>query len=533
MSAQRNLVMVVDDNPKFVHHVFRFLTQAFEFGFAVEAGDPRSIAFHKRRSADESLTVEWHDPRGDGPAALAARLAEFERRLKELKHHASLQVWALIDVYGVGGPGPHDWLEYVRTWARVISRAHLRVVSSYSRHLDAITLDDGDELPILIHPKSPETLIDLRQTLQSAPVRPRAASRTAHVLLTGAGFELADEAECGEAVGMPWTHQLLFESGAHHRVDECPIDVAYPIPEQLAGLGRRRLAPLLAAARLRDLDAYWDQRLRLVRSLRSGPAAHHSSAQRELEDRDTFRVALLRYDFGHLAQALWAAQLDWSFWISTNYTRFSDRAVEFLRDFAQAEPFRPWHCITTPIESELVHRELVLGTVAPTAPRWLIKLHGDIGQTQSMALAAADKTDKVKFDVRPKLATMYTLASELILQRLERSSPRLHTCQWHVVGHGLRDRPLLELLYKVQNRSASNESTKHIVTLVSPDADETLDRLRSNRKLALDKRFVNMRFETVGTTARHYMACLRAIGLPDDDQARANLLEHVRQPALP
>jgi hypothetical protein len=525
MTLETDIVIVVDDNPKFVHHVFRHLTQTFEFGFAGKASD--ALVFPPRTSADGRLTVEWHDPRATATACADARLKAFERRLEELKAIKNCDVWALIDIYGVGGPGPDDWLRYVHAWLRIVGRLRVRVVSSYSRHVDPVDAPDGEPFPITIHPKSPETLGKLRATItQRTSFAAPAASSTVHVLVTGAGFELADAAECGLVTGVPFTDQLLQESGATIR-----IEGGYPLPG-----GGLDFPELVEAARNKDLDAYWEHRLRrfalVSRAGRpSDPGLQYDIVQNELDEREAFRTALLRYDVGYLAQALWASQLDWSFWLSTNYTRFADRAVEFLRDFAPVTESRAWHIMSTPIEAQLINSSVGLHKIRPTAKRWLIKLHGDIGQTQSMVLTASDKGLGLGFAVSPQLESMYGLAKELILQRLELAHERpdaAETCHWHVLGHALRDQPLLHLLQDVQARSP--RVWKHIVTIVAPDASEILDRLRADRLETI--RSAHTHFEALDTTARSYMGHLRERGLPDGERARSALFQQVRAHAV-
>jgi hypothetical protein len=429
----------------------------------------------------------------------------------------------LVDVYGVGTPGSNLWKDYARTFATSQEREdRLWVISSYTRSLEPLELEDGREIPIEVRPKSPEMLYELRSKIEEnppAPTRARHSNCPLHMLITGAGFEIAEAREHGCATGMPPTPRLLFESGARQTTDP---ESAFPVPVEFGDLDE-----LKQAASAGDLDAYWEVRLREIKRRRSQAAEpraelRYEIAQGELNERDKFRSALLGYDVGHLAQALWAGQLDWAFWLSTNYTHFADRALHFLDRFTDTAPLAPWQRITTRMETELVHSSFVLGKTAPTAKRWLLKLHGDIGQTQSMALAASDKEPLSTLAVRPQLDRMYELAAEMILRRLEADGSR-SVCHWHVVGHGLRDNPLLDLLFRVQSRSAAldapGDRRRHVVTVVAKDASVIVDRLRIDRKLDLDKRFTNMRFVGLNSSALRYMRHLRELGLPGDPHA--------------
>lgn len=513
MTFLRHAVVVVDDNARFVHHVFRHLTQAFEYGF--ESSESARVSFAPRASPDGVITVEWHDPSAKTADEATELLERFEARLGVLRADHAV-VWALVDVYRVGLPDAQQWRQYARAFLRG-EREHRRllVVSSYSRHEDPIETDDGAQVPVTVYAKSPETLWELRKKIrvqtQAMPNQPAPAVETKamHVLVTGAGFELAERDAQGRAIGIPGTGALLVERGE-------PLASAgrYPVPRAL-----KEDAGLSDVAGKRNLDDYWEYRLLAVRRRITGdpnppPELRARQKAAEIEERDAFRAALAEHDDGHLAQALWAAQLDWTAWLSTNYTRFTDRAIAFVTRSAPSA-LRNWRLITSKLECEALPSRLA--EASPEAARWAIKLHGDIGQAQSMALAASDKEGSSNFAVQPNLAVMYALAEKLLIERLEAVGPE-STCYWHVVGHGLYDRWLSELIRKTQGRTSRN---RHVVTVVAPDAQSVVDLAIEDGRLARDGRCL---VEPFAMTASSYLARLRRYGLPADDGAYRALL---------
>jgi hypothetical protein len=108
-----------------------------------------------------------------------------------------------------------------------------------------------------------------------------------------------------------------------------------------------------------------------------------------------------------------AAQLGWSAWVSTNYTRFANRAIEL---------------------SETKHRQ-----GGRSEESILFKVHGDIGHVLTMALSMEDKTEETRLT---SFLPLY-LAAQTYLHELAHRHTRI---TWHIVGHGLKDKLLLDVI---------------------------------------------------------------------------------------
>jgi len=184
-------------------------------------------------------------------------------------------------------------------------------------------------------------------------------------------------------------------------------------------------------------------------------------------------------------QSLDAADLDWHAWLTTNYTRFADRAIglqEVRQEDGKDERSR-WQIISTSIEARSFTREVLHGGHLRTpdkarTARYLFKLHGDVAHLQTMATAGYDKELFNSLCVPiDSLHEVYSAAEIFLAQSLR----ALHGLQggppliWHVVGHGLNDWLLLQLIGKVCRQARSSSIW---FVMVSRKPTRTADSLR-------------------------------------------------------
>jgi hypothetical protein len=465
MSAKK-LLVVVDDNRRFAVHVWRQLTGAMEFGFAGSHNAP-----FRRTSADDALEVEWYNPREGNPDDYA-----------QLLRASQSDLWTIIDVRGVpsrSGQTGKGWLEYQKTFidlhdAKEKAREKVWIMSAYgSQEWDEHTH---------VRPKTIESLRALQQAMDlcrelRTPSEPPDARSHVNILVTGAGFELVEQTLAGVSIGCPDTSRLLWWM-------KSPVP---PMEKEPAAEEKRPPYPvhfdddaIKEPARKRYLDDYWDA---LLGHLHLPKVRSPEGARREeLSWREAFRRVFLAYDVGHQIQSLAAAQLPWDYWLTTNYTRFADRAIDMAGDGVLS---RPWRAINTSIEADAVAPFAGSDADLALAERIIVKLHGDIGHVWTMAIAGQDKQVDSKLFVRPELHRMYAVAEVMLLGTLWRR--QAIDCTWHVVGHGLGDHALQRLIGTVIQRSPPR--AQHHLILVGPVTTGTVGEATDGATLELSRRF--------------------------------------------
>lgn len=501
MTGVMSNVVVVDDKPHFPLHVWRALSRALEFG-GEDAPEPdasaRELGFDRSWNSD-IVRVLWHDGKRKTVDDLIARLRCMPQ---------GEVLWILLDMR-LGGPA--SVTDY---WTAVVSRECLAprdkvlFFSSYDTHAPAC---DGGAI---VYSKTRESLLALAdEKLELSSVRPMESLAGKHVLVTGAGFELQGHRF---ATGLPLTSEILNEMDwsmpartlndkkfsntldAREAFQFKPKRPGFPLPDT-GGIVSDHGTDLEELAEAMDLDEYWDL---ILRWANEAPAPERR--ERELRDytgprryqlesalREAFRRSIVKYDIGHLRQALRAAELNWTAWLTTNYTNFSDRALDRAGAGARA---RPWRRVRTAVDAEVLHNE---GMHQHLDERLFVKLHGDIGMAHTMALAASDKLPHSRMAVPVKLGVMYAAASNWLRAKLA-GTP----CTWHIVGHSLRDKVLLSMLSKLITGPAIQT-----FRIVSPSPQKP--RVALEEALTGSARFA--RFEEISEKAEPYMRSIRAI----------------------
>jgi hypothetical protein len=500
-------VVVLDDISRFAGHVWQYLASGLGFGIGNMADDGNA-----RGAANEPLKfVETRPlPIPSGAAQVRwinAGLEQWDEKLEViLDDIAGRPACFLIDVRGPihVGQARYDWEKAIR---KVKARAwsdevQIFLVSSYRTGF----LRSGGE-SILIHTKTSGTIEQIARKLRTRDGKLEGL----HVLVTGAGFELKSDLGGAHGLGMPFTQDLLRNGWERCGYGGSFDKSKYPIPSRLTvGQKRKDLKPLRAAAAKPDLDAYWDEALNLVLAsacLGCGkPESREQKIAASLEEhkvREAFRQAFLNHDWGYLNQALDAASLDWVAWLSTNYTGFADRALMLMQRYGKTS--KHWSIVSTSNESIQLIRNILHGDKQEPV---LFKLHGHIEHLLTMAVAGQDKelysTLSLPVDT---LHEVYT-AAELFLKRRLESGRRV---VWHVVGHGLGDALLVDLMRRV----CRSHLRDHRFLFVGPDMTPAVERERRDLFSALG--LAESRFVGVPLCADEYLARLRRFGLSAKD----------------
>jgi len=495
-------VVVLDDMSRFAGHVWQYLAQGMGFGIGRMSDDGRG------EGADE-LTLQERKPLPipSGEARVRWINAGASSWYKDLQ--AALKVIAdkpscfLVDVRGPirASRAGYRWEDAVRlVWEGPQPDATIFLVSSYLTGTRLFRSTREEEF--VIRPKSWKTLEKVARLVHTQTGKLTGL----HILVTGAGFERAQDLGGAHGMGMPSTHDILERGWNGCGYGDSFERNGYPIPRKLVrGWRAEELKALRKAAKAGNLDVYWNEALRLVLE-----RARRSSRKTEVRDqkiaasleeykvRETFRQAFLNYDWGHLNQALDAAALGWTAWLSTNYTSFADRALVL----AERSDKPGWAIVSTSNEAIQLSRNILHGDKRGPV---LFKLHGHIEHLLTMAIAGHDKelysTLSLPVD---SLHEVYTAAELFLKRRLEIHKSRV---VWHIVGHSLRDALLLDILIRV----CRSRDHAHQFLFVGPDVTEKVEEKR--RELFRSLELPPHSFVGVKLYADEYLARLRRFGL--------------------
>jgi hypothetical protein len=552
MSAPQPLhLVVIDDSVRFAFHVWRYLGRGIGIGAGAhglrEQIPDKELAgnFWREESRNEShpeplktgsgLIQVWWVP-GDDSLRKKLRMV--------LERIGSGERFFLVDMRGQPGGGLKirkrrqgtnlgpDGEGLGEQALRLIARDapqdlgddSLMVVSSYETGMARVPGDGVRRLRIW--PKSPDTLaqiasrvrkkLDLRKVsaLQGASTPPLASSAL-HVLVTGAGFEIRNDRT--GSFGLPKTGELLSEIGSPFGRDHL----------RFKRWRNRSFLPCIQGYKeLDDLDAWWNQVLE--KELWSRLSKHQlldrselreqektAASIREREMREAFRRVILKYDDGYMNQSLDAAELPWHTWLTTNYTRFADRAIASVERHRKCES--PWQVVSTSIEALSLEREVLHGPQDPErSPRHLFKLHGDIAHLQTMATAGYDKELFSMLSVPvDSLHQVYAAADVVLRHSLQRHKARRRLV-WHIVGHGLNDWLLLRLIGQACRHAASGtRNSKPDFVVVGPKPEnisrQLCEFLEQNLEMSFAEHIVWCK-----ATAEEYLARIRSLGgLPE------------------
>lgn len=506
-------VVVLDDICRFACHLWQYLSEGVSFGIGNLPYDDGILG-----SGDGSSSLptpggeaEVHWINVDRPQWRDALCAVWERRRGQ-------PCCLLIDVRGSNRSAGWNYSPETVMDALKLApgeRPEILLVSSY--------YTGERDLPTLgLRPIFPKTWKVLEEVAKRISRRgPKAAGPPAasfgprHILVTGAGFELAQAEGGAQGLGMLWTEDLLRKTWTRLG-DYSLYGDRYPVPHFPAALEERfkaRVRNLEQAAGEPDLDSYWNEALALVleqeaeRRRDEPPRTRKLAAsQKEYRVREEFRQALLDHDWGHLNQALDAAEIPWLAWLSTNYTGFADRALA-LAENARALK-RGWRIVSTSNEAVHVARQVLHGTGsaasgAAAAPI-LFKLHGHGEHLLTMAIAGEDKEVYSSLSLPvDSLHEVYASAKIFLKKAL---SERPGTTFWHIVGHSLADVLLKDLVTEVIAGQPASPSPP-VVFFVGPGAEA-----QAPESFGSLQRGEN--YHPIALKARQYLARLKRAGEP-------------------
>lgn len=481
-------VVVIDDVVRFALHVWRYLSQNVGFGIGLIPGNDQ----HYFNQGDGPVGL----PTPDGRARVWwVPAGSWRKQLEQVQEQIGKQyALFLVDLKAPKAP-EYDAGEVVaclRESAGIDDSSIWRVSSYASPWAD-------------VRPKC----LDLLRQIERRLPAPRTLIEIGRegvidVLVTGAGFERGFEHQ-GEAArkrsrlgektgpgdrgfGLPSTDKILQAMGP-------PFKTEIKLPSPAKALSDNFSDP--------TLDDWWDllletelrRRLQPVRrTAKSGNAKKgRRRAKREAYDlerrlREAFRQALLRHDWGHMRQSVNAACLPWRAWLTTNYTRFADRAIALAvqskaRKDTESRSAPDWRVVSTSNEAlsllrELQDRDGVDGSDEPKPAAHVFKLHGDISHLTTMVIAGHDKEfyNSLSFPV-DSLHQVYTAAGKYLLGLVEEvvdEPSRQMVC--HIVGHGLKDRALVKILVDAARACPAGQILFRVVDRNPQEVKEVLER---------------------------------------------------------
>jgi hypothetical protein len=529
--VDRVAVVIVDDVCRFALYAWRYLSRTVGFGVGAVSDDgkkeenDKNVAYFQGQkgvspllSPGKDYEIWWVDARGN----FLKDLGEVLSRTHQMDRHF------LVDLRGPYNlPEGSDAASRMRGVDRVLEMLErrgvdidrdsgpnqVRLVSSYQAapHYYSPSLRGGEKF-LRVYPKSPETLELLWKRHSSVP-----PCVYKNVLVTGAGFEFCEDSVLH--LGTRGTADVLRDMFGYPRAKDPSNRDGYVVPQEYRE-GKSSWSDSDLAVRARDtarygsLDAYWDDLLlaELGRIMKpgSGRRGKIKASDREYELRERFRKEFLNDDWGFLDQSLDALKMDGLVgWLTTNYTRFADRALALeaahQKDRNKEKNTRSWKVVASSNEAQHLLRKLLQApdeSGGETDP-YLFKLHGDISNLLTMALAGHDKEFFSPLSLPiDSLHAVYTAAEEFLAQRLRLSEEGVI---WHIVGHGLKDRLLVQLIDKV---SRATKLDRHRFIVVDKKA-------RPDRELK--KRIgSNGAIYPIRAGARNYMARLALLGPPVD-----------------
>jgi hypothetical protein len=523
-----NWIVVIDDSCRFPLHVWRYMSRSLGFGIGEVGKGGKSnnvqwISKDKPLETDDGRLMLWWVP-ADG---------EYEAGIKRILNNSSpsIKLTFLVDIHGDKGS------QYSAIEACQLIQASKRELKPVWHPISAYYSGakiQGEE----VLPKSRDTLEMLRMRLYEEIAREAKYLRLfnpppLNILVTGAGFEIKEEE--GGGFGLPPTKDLLaamgepFCKGLKAGFISLEVDQeggkSFPLPVSGIWEGRRIGDRIREAASVGNLDEYWNFLLENERESRINSAASLDELEKQKVEaffhetamREAFRRSILRHDWGYLSQGILAAQMGWHSWLTTNYTHFADRAIDLLSDSVGSNRPR-WRTVTV-VESQLMLRQDA-GESVGKEDRYLFKLHGDLGHLHTMAIAGHDKDTSSPLGITTDLYLVYFAAQNFLSTSLNKA-PLGSAVIWHIVGHGLQDSRLLQLLRRASEQSSSN--VKHFFVLINKQ--EALEGIgRRLRGRLPDPGKAHNEILNCPLLARRYMARLSDQGLPQSshpDDVRA------------
>lgn len=505
MTTPRLDVVVIDDNARFALHVWRYLSRSIGFGIgdvATNGGELREFLGRPLSTPAGDACVWWVPPIDD--AKTLNTLKAVQPQLRAKKKVILIDVWDPHPAESEEAPQTGEARKERPQWLKLVE---LVKEAGISRSNEEIKLVSSYEVPSMetrkfeFLAKTPETLDRFASTLWHSDEEGEeegceGSESKIHILITGAGFELSppDDRDAISPLGIPGTgdvlRRCLSRLGLFEEDTEQPESKSWPLPLPEA------YSSLESPAIEKNLDNYWNKLLELQLLDKSGIR----TLETEAATRNQFRQVFLTHDWGVLNQTLDAIRLPWKAWLTTNYTRYLDRALALT---AGHQPEISWNVISISSEATVLLKKILHGEINSEEPGsshhakrlgrdpYLFKLHGDLAHLTTMAIAGHDKEIYTPFSLPiDNLHWLYVAAQQYLTTEI---GNRLRPDQkegkgglkvfWHIVGHSLKDRLLCRILRRV--RKATAEAT-HLFIAVTPfEEEQTMiwDRLRTEVKV--------------------------------------------------
>lgn len=523
-------IIVLDDIRRFALHLRRYFDGPVTMG--IGSMGTKNETRELLPTGDPRIQIWWVPAKGNNWKSQLIKI------ISEIKPES--KIYILIDILGTKNGEDHYNYKKVLSFLKNESRkVEYWIITSYER--DAKDPSPKNKIDD-IRPKSPTTFRELRNLVNKylnheptnnfeilldepqkeakdesteIPQEIRFGAADMNILVTGAGFEYKAMPEM--EFGVAWTAQIIekmfnieapttFNDGKRDfnlniylksQKQKNSVKSMFRLPD----LDNNVSLSLYLAAESKDLDRYfdslfqreYDHAIRENISANTGSNKAKIQAYRKTQSlRNDFRQAMLRDDWGIQKQSLDAVALPWTVWLTTNYTRFADRAIQLrqrhdqIRKLVNDERLPPdWRIISTATEASILMRELFFisedsySEPSQEKEKLLFKLHGDISHLHTMAISGQDKElfsttglPLANLSLIYQAAERYLISEVNAGQDTSPSAPtRLH---WHIVGHGMKDQLLCETIYRV-SRQLRGWQENCFFTFVKPEAQESRD----------------------------------------------------------
>lgn len=581
-------VLIVDDSARFAWHAYQFL--GMQLGLRIGSysrkhlqpplkDTPHSNGEARPLVSDDGMFATWwvNADQPNWSTDLRAKVDEFAKN--KIPWVAVLDVWVPVGRRNEGQAGQSEPGYNASEALDVIVQAcsprdvaqlfddHVRIVSSYrGGHIGYPLGKPAEYLPI--RAKSLEVLRSIRRRHLDTVVTKRLnrISRATNqrddelsVLVTGAGFEVeptgVDEAGQGKRVA---------QSGIRP-ADELALAAVKGLLNE--GAGDANVSPSLSRLERQlglnaaggpekfrtevqniGLDRAVDKVLALLKAKPdtfyedTQPEDKASNYRVEYAFRRSLRDAIENDDFGHLPQTVQAVRVDWDCWLTTNYTKFCDRALALSREARRAgtgndarsrqaggrgktrpnnqAPENHWKIISTPHEANDYLGRVRFSSRNVTDnntsdERYLFKLHGDIAHIHTMALAGADKEQQSPHAFRvDSISRLYVAAIHYLHDLFATEDGAIY---WHIVGHAMNDPLLTNLIAEATLDAITFRPERRICFVLcngnlsnGKDAmDRVVKELEAQKKRWSMTNELEVHYWNLGWSASQYMARLQ------------------------
>ncbi len=567
--AERVHVVVIDDSRRFALHVWRILTDAISIGIGDQSNqysndgiisDSISAAPWLRNnqaiSSPNGRIFVWWIPADsrvkNGMEKIKSEIEKIEPNNKKERHeeacnYSRCKLYFIIDKQGncddyiaqsVVENGQAIFCNFSNIEFIPVSAYHTSDVLIIKKEQKQKNTDQAhqtsDKLEITFRTKSCDVIHGIKEKIEKelSPPGNLIFPDGFNVLVTGAGFEIADK---HGGFGLDPTSSIM------NRLSELSI-LDYRIKFLIEKEAERTRFPLNVHIEKTDgtkcpdielgeypnnLDEWWSKLLSSIKNSiqtlckeEKNQILYHSFLI-EKALRNEFRNKILAFDWGFMRESLFAADMPFNTWISTNYTGFANRAVHSHHNDKRNEG--RWEIISTTAEAKNLVHQL---THQPDQRKShlvkaLFKVHGDISHLDSMAIAGLDKEIQSSLFIKPDLSSLYSASQNYLMDCLEQTDKK--SVIWHIVGHGLNDRLLVRTIEKVSEIALLRDKSIYFIFVNRQELSENTQKLMSLNKKVIQSETPKVIMINTKHSALSYLARLK---LANQQQNPDNNLNH-------